>query len=562
MKNALNQGRETLLAFFLAFFVTIGTSALYFSELVQTPKQDVFIGVTHYWEDFYYYLDQFYQGAHGGWLTVNNFTTEKTIPLPFYFSHIILGKIGGILGLQSFETYNLSLFVLKFVFMIVSYLLIAYIFPRSLKYRLSTFVIFLFSTSFPRLSFNNGQLSISAFELFRGENTVFSRFGSVPNSYISNTLAAILIIIFYRLILGVYQKTKRTNIFSVINFLIIQLVSLFLAISDYAKGLFLFPIAFLLIFRFSFYKKQKIYNWFNFFTVASSLITYLILGIFLKNMLGSSPAYTNATQWDLNQSNNLLINLIRMPYFFPLSFGISGICFILGTFVLLRKQRTAMEDLSLIISFIGLFGYVVPFWNIIPIPGFRLLFPTVYIFYSVVVLYGLGFVVNLIYAKYKLSKNRVWACVIILYVSINALTFIPTFLDQFKPLYLTNYGFSYMPRDLYNGLRFLEKLTPKNAAVVANSKSLVDGLIPGLTGKKSLTGHFLMTINEPYKRFLSDRLFLRSFNNETEAKNFLKKNQIKYVFFTAYDGDPNLFYQKYPFLKVVFQNSFVIIFSV
>jgi hypothetical protein len=59
--------------------------------------------MTTYFEDFYYYLDQFYQGAHGNWLTENKFSIDR-FPATFtYFPHILLGKTGGLMGFEAFH---------------------------------------------------------------------------------------------------------------------------------------------------------------------------------------------------------------------------------------------------------------------------------------------------------------------------------------------------------------------------------------------------------------------------------------------------------------------------
>ena len=105
MYKFLINKKEQLFVIIISLFVTFLSSAKYFSQLLKVPENHVFVGMTHYYEDFFYYLDQFYQGAHGGWLTNNNFTTETLRPTFIYLNNIILGKIGG-------KTVNL---ILKFV---------------------------------------------------------------------------------------------------------------------------------------------------------------------------------------------------------------------------------------------------------------------------------------------------------------------------------------------------------------------------------------------------------------------------------------------------------------
>lgn len=133
-----------------------------------------------YYEDFYYYLDQFYQGADGKWLTENNFTSENLQPTPIYISHIILGKIGGIFGLESFQSYNLSLLIMKLLYLILVYIFIKKIFKDNIIISFICFLIFILSTSFPVVDLSDGSLVFEGSSIiFRAKNTFFSRFGNI-----------------------------------------------------------------------------------------------------------------------------------------------------------------------------------------------------------------------------------------------------------------------------------------------------------------------------------------------------------------------------------------------
>src|SRR3989338_11298403 len=188
--------KELLLVLILSLFVTFISSAKYFSQILQIPKNQVYIGMSHYYEDFYYYLDQFYQGAHGGWLTYNNFATEPLKPTPIYFNNIILGKIGGLFRLESFVTYNLSLILLKFIFFLASYLLIIKIFPKDRKLRLASFILFLFATSFPVIYLTKkGLVDLGPVVIFRVKNSFYTRFENIQGNYIQRIIFIALLLI-------------------------------------------------------------------------------------------------------------------------------------------------------------------------------------------------------------------------------------------------------------------------------------------------------------------------------------------------------------------------------
>ncbi len=138
---------EIILVTFITVASVILASPRYTSQFIRRPPDHVFVGMSTYFEDFYYYLDQFYQGKEGNWLTENRFSIERFPPTIIYFIHVLLGKIGGIFGWESFRSYNYFGLLFKFLFIISSYLLICQFIVKSLFKRILTFGIFLYSCS-------------------------------------------------------------------------------------------------------------------------------------------------------------------------------------------------------------------------------------------------------------------------------------------------------------------------------------------------------------------------------------------------------------------------------
>jgi len=83
--------------------------------------------------------------------------------------------------------------------------------------------------------------------------------------------------------------------------------------------------------------------------------------------------------------------------------------------------------------------------------------------------------------------------------------------------------------------------------------------IPGLTGKKTYTGHFLTTLNSTEKDKLVHQFFYE-WNDSKVALDFLKSKNIKYIVHTKYSGFENL-KQYYPFLEEVFKNETITIYT-
>jgi len=528
--------KELLLVVFFALFVTFLSTSSYFAQRIRRPANHVFIGLPHYFEDYYYYLDQFYQGAHGGWLTLNNFTHEALPPTIVYLNNIILGKIGGLLGLAPYTSYNLSLLLLKFVFIILCYRVLMIIFPDKVSLRLFAFLIFLFSTSFPVVVWSPfGIESINPLLIFRAKNTFFSRFGNVPGPYIDNILFLLLVIISFR-------PPKRSWFY----LLSLSILVLWLTVSDSAKS-FVFLAFFILMFL------LKRPNRFSFIPVAVAAFSFLLPVIFLYRFLSNDPVYMQALRWDYQEYFNQFNYMNFVSYIH--SFGMLGILVCLGFVSAFLKKNTFFEKLIIAISLISLIGFFIPKIIHLPIAGFRFILTSTYLFLAIVALWGILFLE-------KIFKRKLALPIIVLYLAVSLVTIYSSFIKEITPLAEPEFHFAYLPGQVYQGFMALEKMEPKEAIVLASPRTSTDLFIPGLTGKKTFTGHSLTTLNSPQKDKEADDFFYQ-YLGQDKALDFLRKNNIKYVVFTFYSHNfaNDELYKHYPFLRQVYRNNLMIVYS-
>ncbi|OGG17213.1 hypothetical protein A3D78_00560 [Candidatus Gottesmanbacteria bacterium RIFCSPHIGHO2_02_FULL_39_14] len=558
--------KKTSWEFFLVLAIsitsTILTTIALLSQYIQRPKDRIFIGMIHYWEDLYYYLDQFYQGAHGSWLTTNNFTTEKFPPTTIYFIHLLLGKLGGILGLEPFTAYNLSVLFLKFFFILLSYYVIKKIFPHNAVYRLVIFCIFLFSSSFPEIKIDSqASFSVSSITLFRAENTIFSRFGNMPEILTRNIIFLLLLLLISLLITKIEKYIQKeiplTRLITSKESLIIliSIVGLFilLSISDAAKSLNLILVAGIYII-FHLPKTGKLKYLFTWSVII--LIILLPAGLIIINTykaIKGNSAYTFATQWDINQQEKMLSNLLQNPIEIIKFFGTLGIAALIGSYFVWKKEKNILESLGYLTVIIGVSGFFLPLYKFIPIPGFRLVFSSSYIFLAIMAFHALIFI------KQKCGARAFWIVLIIYFVP-NAITITSSTIKNSLPLKEPYYHFAYMPKTIFEALLFLRYREPKDAVVLANPATSIDMLVPGFSGKRTYSGHFLMTINAKEKDKLTND-FLYKWTDENRAKKFLLENEIKYIMWTKYSGDVNQIKRDYKFLKIIFENPDISIFS-
>lgn len=545
---------EEIIVPIIALLVTVATTINFFYYLVKMPVNTVYVGMTHYFEDFFYYLDHFAQGALGNWLVYNNFTSERSPGTLNYLDNLIMGKIGGLLGLTPFLTYNIFLLILKFCYLILSYQVIRLFFPENKKHRLVTYILFIFSTTLPFPQINQNGLSfIYPIRVFRTENLIVTRFPNIPHTYVINILFLLILILMIKLLSSIREKNSDINIKLFKILFPLSLCLTFLTLFDAIKAVILY-IVFLVIGSLHLLYTKNNKNYSKSFIISTIVLSIFFIGalVYFAISIAYDPAILYANNWDINEYVKQFSLLYWYHYFF--AFGLITIFFIFGFPEFLRRKKNIAELFVLLIAIIGLIGYFFPYFLQIPLPGFRFIFSSSYIFFAVIALYGLISLKKLTHFKFTPI------ILIIIYLSINLSVFSTSFKEMTTPLKEPDYHFMYMPNDVYNGLQYLKKLEPKNALVLASSHTGMDVFIPGFSGKRSYTGHFLITIKSEEKEKLNNNFFFTWTSTSPEAIKFLKDNGIRYIFNTSYEATNN-FQTRYPFLKKVYENNAVKIFE-
>lgn len=563
MKNVKTSWKEIVAVGATAVLVTFLTTIKLFAQLIRLPPNNVFIGMTHYFEDFYYYLDQFYQGAHGGWLTYNNFTPENLAPTTIYWSHILMGKIGGLLGLEAFTAYNLSLLILKFSFLVICYLVLKRIFPHNFWYRYFVFLVFLFSTSIPvGYAGEEGGMVYLPLRIWGTKNLISSRFGNIPYRYVINILFLTSLLMTWDLLSflqTLYMKgkeriisIKRNEIIKMAKYLLpLAFLMLLLTLSDSAVALVLMGATIIAMFLARPKTASKQYFYTCLIIAVAMLIPFLLAGVYLVKVINTDPVYSQAVRWDVGQYFEQF-QLIK-PHEVLFSFGLLGLLVLLGLYSFIREKKNLFEQSSGIILLLCFCGFLFPRIFVFQFPGSRFLFSSVYLFAAVVGLYGFLTVERLLHLK-------ILPILIVLYLIINLGTFRLSLAQEIIPLEEPDFHFTYMSNDFYQGLLFLRKLEPNNAIVLGNPDTSTDIMIPGLTGKKTYSGHLLTTLNVEEKDKLAHKFFYEK-QKEEEALEFLRNNRIKYIILTSYSQYAINIGKEYPFLRELFGNKMIKIYG-
>lgn len=549
LKIIKNNYQEILAVLFISVFFTCISSAKYISQFIHKPNNSVFVGASHYYEDFYYYLDQFYQGADGKWLTENNFTSENLQPTPIYISHIILGKIGGIFGLESFQSYNLSLLIMKLLYFILVYIFIKKIFKDNIIISFISFLIFILSTSFPVVDSSSGSLVFEGSSIiFRAKNTFFSRFGNIPKTNFDNIVSIIILILSLNSFQNFKENHKSKSIWK-INILIILLFIL-LSISDPSRS---FLSLIFIFFGNFFHSGKSLGNFLKNKYLYILLLSVLIPSIYLYKFIEADLIYKQANLWDINVYINQIKSLNL--YSFIYSFGTLGILYTVSIFMYFKsKINTPIIRTIVYTSLSGIFLFFAPYIFQLNFPGFRFLSSNTYI------LFTLAFVLIFIHLYKKI--NILFISLILIHFFISILTISSNLIQEIEVLQTPYRRFAYIPNKLFDGFNFIRNFTPKDSIILASPNMSTDLMIPGLTGRKTYTGHFLLNLNSAKKDDLGNKFFYE-WTDPKEAKDFLVKNKINYIIHTKYSNNFNINELKtyYPFLIEVFKNEEMYIFT-
>ncbi|MFC1647297.1 hypothetical protein ACFL1A_03355 [Patescibacteria group bacterium] len=157
----------------------------YFNRLPNT----VFVGISHFHEDYFYYLTQVTQGAQGSWMIKNLYTTEAIPASPLWFTNIFIGKIAGVFNLYPWTAYNAGLFAATLISLFLIYITSKKLFPKNAVLRISAFVISITTTCYYTYSKSpDGTLLIQPIQYFYNYTASLNRMGGVFHLIIQNIL--------------------------------------------------------------------------------------------------------------------------------------------------------------------------------------------------------------------------------------------------------------------------------------------------------------------------------------------------------------------------------------
>ncbi|MBI3559966.1 hypothetical protein HY087_02475 [Candidatus Gottesmanbacteria bacterium] len=524
-----------LTAFFNLFHV--------FYWALKTPPHTIFIGITHWYEDYFFYLSGLTQGAAGAWKLKNLYTLEA-IPLGFsWIFNLVLGRIAALISLPVWTTYDGTIFFLSLVYVLTAFMVLTRIFPHQPGKRLGALVIAITSTHFFAIEKSAlGGVTFVPITYFYAYTAAFNRFGGVAHHVAQNILSVGSLVLLANLINNLASyPTNRTILLSAGLSLVLSL--LFTMSSFYVAvnvGVFCLAVG---LMRVLYGRPIRMK------TLAISLGIILVPLMWLGLTQGailSHPFWQQVRVWETTRTPTSLSTFI-------LSMGMITPFLLLGVRRYLRTP-SAIRVVGFLYAFVPVILYVTNVSERVGIPSFRLLQPGAYVVFGAVAMEGMESIAR----RFKPRNSRAVLVLILIVYTLLQLPGLVAEIQKRTNEYYLNSHLNFLKADVYEGLMFLSR-QPKNKAVLA--VHTLESFVPVVSGFAVYEGHATITMDYKSKIEKTIAFYYRKIRPE-DAKKLLSTNNIGYVLWEKRFGDAGILSDYYPFLQKYYENPALVIFTI
>jgi hypothetical protein len=531
----------------------IGTAAI--ANVWQTiwhwfsrPTDTLYVGISHYYQDYFYYLSQVTQGAQGAWMSRNLYTTEAIPATPLWWTNIAIGRIAGILGLHPWTAYDISLFVASIVSLWLLYKTACLLFPKQRVLRISSFAVSVFTTCYYLVQKNpDGTRFINPFQFFYNYTESLNRLGGVTHLILQNILSLGAVILYAKLITAVVDKTKSlqsiakiTAVFSLVVTLLMFINPVYVAVD--AVVFIIVTIGYCI--RFPSSKAfMKVFFIAGVTGIPLAIPTLAVVETF------SVPFYQYFRWWETSiYPTNIIIYLYSM--------GPIAILSAIGLFPYLRRGG-ALRILGFFYIITPVILYFSPIPTLLAFPRFRLMQPPAYIFLAAMAVETLALPDILIASMTKKARGYlIFFILLTAYILFQLPMIRHEIAARNNDITLISWV-NNIDRSLYDGLITLKDRRDDKVVLAFNNLEL---LVPVITGKTVYTGHHSLSYDYPEKIAEVADFYTKKMTGE-EALDFLTRNNIGYILWRKKDTVNPLYPTAYPFLKVLFENEGLVIYT-
>lgn len=551
IKRGIN--REVLLVIATSLLFTILNSLHVIIQWIFNPADRLFTGIAHYFADYFLYVAQMAQGAAGSWVwATHQFTNEPMPPTWIYWFNVAVGHLGSLVGLSPFATYNVALFVLCFMLLILWHTISSLIFPKNTSGRLLCFFLIVTATSFYNLPllFQTKQLQLLG-QFWFSPTTAFNRLGGVPHQ-IFQSILLLLLMVWYARSLSQIHSHSRTSI--LLRFFLTGALAF---ITATANPIQIVPL--LLAFGITtalFIKQIKRNRLLVLGLLGFAGIGGLLGGVITTNHFKTIQVLGAARIWEIvRQVPMTLIEFLSSvgPVVLFLPFGIKKWV----------KNNSPLHRIFFFYGSLSLLFFASPIPHMLGTQRLRWIHPVPYALLPILASQGILEIAGYAHQHLHISKRSAYVLLLALYLFLTVPALISEVDARVSPqknvLILAETDYNHVPQSTAAALFWLkqQKSTKETSVVLTDPKYSIEILVPVFTNKISFTGHPIHTLYPEYKEELKKQFF-KGTMSPSEAKLFLQNHRIGYILAAPVIQNTALF-ASYPFLQTIFTNDRIMI---
>lgn len=512
-----------ILYIIITHLLILASNSFLIIQLFRIPK-DTFFFLNHNETlyDYNMFLAIITQGQNGLWLFKDPYTTEPTAPSIFYIIYILAGKI---FPFPSYITYHILRLISLEAFVLTSYLLCRGLLGK--KYGFWAALFSFLGSIAPIPLFGEKHVPETIFRWWFNYDAVKRLNASPPHYFLGFALLISSLHFFFR---SLKNLDKRSLI----------LAQVLLTVGGIIQPTILLPVIFASTISMIILRNKKVFLWTLIYLTSSFIPLFINFIQTRADTLSRLFLTWSYARWNLDEP---LFNRSLLTLF--------GIMPLLSLFPAIKSFKLKNHK-QIFISLWAFFPFLtILFADLFKIGKIRLI--------SAAPFLPFGILIGLL-LKYT-EKSKILSIILILFF---LLTTLPVSISLFKKDLRDAWNFYpfanyFISRDAYKTMEVMKLVIPNFKSIL--SEEYMGNVIPAHVPIISYVGHPSITLNYLEKRKNMQQFFSQQ-KNEKEMIDFLKNNNISYIY---YGSDEKIFSSKqfeYPFVKPVFTSGNVNLYKV
>lgn len=551
----------------IIFFLGFSFYPTYFElqkshSLADSTHREFILEHNYYWPDYNLYLSKIRQGMEGRILAIERYTSEPHSGSLIQIFYVALGWLGRLFSLTPNNAYLLARIGLSLGLLCIISKLMMYYFERFVWQALG-FVITVVSGSFPYLYSENGITKISRYMEWWSNIDALQRITFIPHILFGQIFSFIL----FLHLSNTQKKISKQKL-------------IMLILGGNVLGIIFPPSLITLLAAFSFLSGIDIYKRWKKSGFQIFLITEYTLSL-IYFVIGSLPSLFYTLALTKNEPWATLVSVHRNNHFIipfqQFIFATGPIFYLaLAGMIVLTLQRFK-KYYSLIFWCFSTFIFLIFYTYVKDQSPLRFTQTGLFIPLGILGTYFLYFIWNLVMnMKYKVSQIKyifvVCSMLFVICYIVGSLFMMKNSLDWQTSWISQRIGATvplvpYPPQAMYPlkdwmaAIRWLNNNTPADSVVL--SEVTAGNYIPGYSHNIVYFGQ-ANTVQYDRKQAEATKFF-SGLLTQSEAMNLFQRGHISYIFFSIQEKDDakgKELLTMYPFLKEVYKNQVVSIYSV